>query len=93
MAELSLFSIEVTKSYNTAEWREDLKAVLMKAGGQGEGTAFLMSDSQVKKEAFLEDINAILNTGEVCFSSLRVLYVNLCSMQVLCFSFNFKSLH
>lgn len=33
---------------------------------QGQSTVFLISDSQLKDESFLEDINNILNTGEVC---------------------------
>ena len=33
---------------------------------QGQSTVFLISDSQLKDESFLEDINNILDTGEVC---------------------------
>ena len=36
---------------------------------QGQSTVFLISDSQLKDESFLEDINNILNTGEVCLPS------------------------
>lgn len=35
------------------------------AGGQAQPTVFLFSDTQLKEESFLEDINNILNTGEV----------------------------
>ena len=34
-------------------------------GVEGKSLAFILSDTQVVKEAFLEDINGILNTGEV----------------------------
>ena len=34
-------------------------------GGQGKPTAFLITDTQIKEESFLEDIDSLLNTGEV----------------------------
>ena len=67
MAEYSLFTIEISKSYSIAEWREDLRTVLRKAGSDGQPTVFLFSDNQLKDESFLEDINNILNMGEVSF--------------------------
>ena len=41
-----------------------MKALIKKAG-LGEPTVFLFSDTQIKSTSFLEDINNILNTGEV----------------------------
>ena len=35
------------------------------AGGKGNQTSFLLTDTQIKMESFLEDVNNILNTGEV----------------------------
>ena len=34
MAEYSLFTIEISRSYTAVEWREDLRLVLKKAGAQ-----------------------------------------------------------
>ena len=34
-------------------------------GGLGKPTVFLITDSQIKEESFLEDIDSLLNTGEV----------------------------
>ena len=38
---------------------------MLKAGGEGKPTVFLFSDNQIKDESFVEDINVILNTGDV----------------------------
>lgn len=35
------------------------------AGVQGKKTVFLISDSQLKEESFVEDIDSLLNSGEV----------------------------
>ena len=64
MSGLSLFQPEISKNYGKTEWREDIKSVLKDCGG-GQKTTFLITDSQIKEESFLEDIDALLNTGEV----------------------------
>ncbi|CEM36965.1 unnamed protein product, partial [Vitrella brassicaformis CCMP3155] len=65
MCDAEVFQIEISKNYGKNEWREDLKEVLRRAGGKGETTVFLFSDTQIKQESFVEDINNLLNTGEV----------------------------
>ena len=42
-----------------------LSQMLLKAGVEGKQTVFLFSDNQIKDESFVEDINMILNTGDV----------------------------
>ena len=39
--------------------------LLKNTGGSGKPTVFLITDSQIKEESFLEDIDSLLNTGEV----------------------------
>eukprot|EP00118_Oscarella_pearsei_P019988 m.215265 g.215265 ORF g.215265 m.215265 type:complete len:3605 (+) comp39831_c0_seq13:113-10927(+) len=65
MADFDLFQIEITKNYTSVEWREDIRKMMWKAGCQGKRTVFLFSDNQIKEESFVEDINMILNTGDV----------------------------
>ncbi|XP_035537407.1 dynein heavy chain 3, axonemal [Morone saxatilis] len=60
-----LFQIELTKSYSISDWRDDLKRIMLKAGIEGKSLVFLFNDSQIKNEAMLEDINMLLNTGDV----------------------------
>lgn len=38
---------------------------MIKTAGKNEPVTFLFSDTQIVKESFLEDLNNILNTGEV----------------------------
>lgn len=62
---METFQIEISKSYTTTEWREDLKRFTKRAGGEGVPCVFLFSDTQIKQESFVEDINNLLNAGEV----------------------------
>eukprot|EP00882_Tetradesmus_deserticola_P021900 GHRQ01023739.1.p4 GENE.GHRQ01023739.1~~GHRQ01023739.1.p4 ORF type:complete len:101 (-),score=38.06 GHRQ01023739.1:78-380(-) len=57
--------VEISKTYGRTEWREDLKRLLRRTGCDAKHVMFLFSDSQIKDEAFVEDINNILNAGEV----------------------------
>ncbi|XP_029341080.1 dynein heavy chain 6, axonemal [Acyrthosiphon pisum] len=59
------FQIELTKSYDHSAFHEDLVNVYYKAGAKFEDTTFLFTDNQIVQEVFLEDINNILNSGEV----------------------------
>lgn len=59
------FSIEITKSYRQKEWYEDIKKVLRRTGVDEETIQFLFSDTQIVYESFLEDINNLLNSGEI----------------------------
>lgn len=57
ISELMCIQIEITKAYGQAEWREDLKQTMLKAGAENKGTVFLFSDAQV---VMLLDINIII---------------------------------
>jgi dynein heavy chain len=65
ISEYELFQIEVTSAYGKAEWHDDLKVALRQAGEAGKPTVFLMTDTQIKYEFFVEDISGIFNTGQV----------------------------
>lgn len=42
-----MFQIELSKNYSNADWKEDLKKVMKKAGIDNLPTVFLFSDTQV----------------------------------------------
>lgn len=65
IADYELFSIEITKSYSVNDWREDLRDILRKAGVKNTPIVFMLADSQIKTESMIEDVNSILNNGEV----------------------------
>lgn len=65
ITDYTLFVVELTKNYSMADWRDDLKSLMYKAGVEGKNLVFLFTDSQIKNEAMLEDVNMLLNTGDV----------------------------
>lgn len=65
IADFELFQIEVSKKYTVTEWRADLKSLIKKTGENCTNVVFLFCDHQIKDESFLEDINMLLNSGDV----------------------------
>jgi dynein heavy chain len=59
------FQIQLTKTYNQNALFDDLKQLYKWSGHEGKKTTFLLTDSEIKEEFFLEFINSILSTGEV----------------------------
>lgn len=65
ITEYDLFQVEMTKAYGKSEWYEDIKTTLKKASASDQHVVFLFTDTQIKEESFVEDINNLLNSGEV----------------------------
>jgi len=59
------FQVQLTKTYNDSSFFDDVRALYKMAGHEGKKVAFLMTDSEVKSESYLEYLNSILSTGEV----------------------------
>jgi dynein axonemal heavy chain len=65
VAECECVTIEMTRSFGYADFQEQVKAVMVSAGVNGRQVAFMLNENQIIMERFLEDVNNILNSGEV----------------------------
>ncbi|EDV95581.1 GH15699 [Drosophila grimshawi] len=65
IADCRLMTVQVSKSYTLADWRDDLKKILMASSFNLNHTVFLFSDAQATDEGYVEDINGVLNTGDL----------------------------
>ncbi|XP_063073303.1 dynein axonemal heavy chain 6 [Engraulis encrasicolus] len=59
------FQIELSRGYNYDSFHEDLRKLYKMAGVEGQNMVFLFTDTQIVVEEFLEDVNNMLNSGEV----------------------------
>jgi dynein heavy chain len=57
--------IELKRGYDYSSFREDLRKCYVSAGVNNLPTVFLMNDTQILQEEFLEDVNNVLNSGDV----------------------------
>ena len=65
IADYENFQVEISKGYGMHEWRDDVKRCLMLAGIEDKQVSFLFVDTQIIDEQMLEDINGILNSGDI----------------------------
>ena len=56
-----------------ADFDEDLRAVLRRAGCKNEKIVFILDESNILESSFLERMNTLLANGEVSLSALSVL--------------------
>ncbi|XP_019373751.1 PREDICTED: dynein heavy chain 6, axonemal [Gavialis gangeticus] len=59
------FQIELSRGYSYDSFHEDLRKLYKMAGVEDKDMVFLFTDTQIVVEEFLEDVNNILNSGEV----------------------------
>ncbi|KAF9161045.1 hypothetical protein DFQ26_004928 [Actinomortierella ambigua] len=62
---LSVFQIKVHNKYTAADFDEDLRTVLRRAGCKGEKICFILDESNVLDSGFLERMNTLLANAEV----------------------------
>jgi dynein heavy chain 1 len=62
---LSIFQIKVHNRYSAANFDDDLRQVLRRAGCRNEKICFILDESNVMDSSFLERMNTLLANGEV----------------------------
>lgn len=60
-----LIELKVHNKYTGADFDEDLRSVLRRAGCRDEKLAFILDESNVLDSGFLERMNTLLANGEV----------------------------
>ncbi|CAF0769681.1 unnamed protein product [Adineta ricciae] len=65
ICDITLFQIRITRRYGHAEFKEDLRRLIKVCGVSNREVVFLFIDTQIIDTFFLEDLNALLHTGEV----------------------------
>ncbi|KAG2510575.1 hypothetical protein BBO99_00008735 [Phytophthora kernoviae] len=60
-----LCQLAITKAYTLAAFLDDLRGLSKTAGQAGKGVVFLLTEVDIKEDSFLEQVNALLATGEV----------------------------
>lgn len=65
MRSIEYRSIELTKGFNIDSFKEFMKELMKKSGIELMGISFVMTDTQIIDEAFIENLNNLLNTGEI----------------------------
>lgn len=63
--ECDYITITATKDYDHGDFLDDIRQVLLRAGQKGYSTAFVLSDSQITSDSYLEDVCSLLNTSEI----------------------------
>ena len=58
-------NIEITKDFGPEAFREFIKGIKLLTGCEQQPVTFLFTDNQIVHQSFLEDINSLLNSGEV----------------------------
>jgi len=53
------------KELTSLEWYDFLKKLLRTVGIEDKPVIFLLADSQIQQDRFFEDINNLLNIGEI----------------------------
>eukprot|EP00002_Diphylleia_rotans_P035998 TRINITY_DN7896_c0_g1_i2.p1 TRINITY_DN7896_c0_g1~~TRINITY_DN7896_c0_g1_i2.p1 ORF type:complete len:4263 (-),score=670.67 TRINITY_DN7896_c0_g1_i2:89-12877(-) len=63
--EMEVMVLTATKAYGEANWKEDLKKIFHMTGVEATSTVFLLDDTYFSNEIMFEDLNMILQDGDL----------------------------
>eukprot|EP00954_Amorphochlora_amoebiformis_P004328 337727-Amorphochlora_amoeboformis.AAC.1 len=65
IVEYYCYEIELSRGFDYSAFQEHIRQMMKIAAVEGRPVAFLFTENQILEERFLEDVNNILNSGEV----------------------------
>ncbi|ORC87581.1 dynein heavy chain [Trypanosoma theileri] len=65
ICDLPVYEISITRSFSMTDFHDRMKEILLASGCKDQPVLFFLSDSQIVREEMLEDVNNLLNTGEI----------------------------
>ena len=65
MYDMIFRQVEIVKGFNQKMFRNFIKEMMFETGIHAKKTSFVLTDNQILSEGFLEDVNNLLNTGEI----------------------------
>eukprot|EP00796_Vickermania_ingenoplastis_P008995 gene8995-6317_t len=65
MMSMDLQTVNIVRGYGAEDFRDEMRKALLDAGARGKEVVFMLSDPQIVCSQMLEDINNVLNIGEV----------------------------
>ncbi|KAF8278750.1 Inner arm dynein 5-1 [Trypanosoma cruzi] len=65
ICDLPVHEVSITRTFSMTEFRDCMKTILLTSGCKNQPVLFFLSDAQIIWEEMLEDINNLLNTGEI----------------------------
>lgn len=65
MIDADLFEIDANKDYDSEQWRQDIRKMLMNIGLHAKFTVFMFCNVQMVEAHFLDDISILLTTGDL----------------------------
>ncbi|CDJ55936.1 hypothetical protein EMWEY_00000180 [Eimeria maxima] len=65
LLKLNLWRIRVTKNFTVRDFQEELKQHIVKAGRDGVRSSLLLTDKDLKTDAFSDCLNSLLGSGQI----------------------------